>query len=218
MKFICKDHTPPDLTAYAQTSGASYQDLYDNHRGVWEITRLSLAHEQGYICCYCGRRISGLRGTQIEHIWPKGDSRFESMQLDYQNNLIASCDGGKYERKLNPSIPYSDTHCDTPKDNNPIPVHPLMPNCEKKFAYDDQGNVWGLGSDAEVTIKILNLTSTLLKNKRKAAIDNYSILPPSDWQKEYERLDTKDSNGYYPEFCFVLRSYIYFFHGESLTP
>ena len=78
-----------------------------------------------------------------------------------------------------------------------------MPNCEEKFVYDDNGDVWGLGLDAEVTIEILNLTSSLLKNKRKAAIKAYSYLPSIDWREEYEKLNQKDSSGCYTEFCFV---------------
>lgn len=217
MKFIKKKSTPPELLAYARTPNATYEDLHENHKDIWEITRLSLADEQGYICCYCGQYISGFQGTQIEHLFPKGTKAYEKMQLDYENNLIASCDGGKYKRKQNAGIPKTDLHCDTKKHSDPIPVHPLMKYCEEKFLYNDDGDILGIGSDAEATIEILNLKSNILKNMRKAAIDNYTLFPPSDWQKEYERLDKKDSKGCYPEFCFVLRSYIELFHRDALT-
>ena len=211
MKYIHKNAAPPELVAYSRTPGASYKDLYDNHNDIWEITRLSLADEQGYICCYCGQRITGFQGTQIEHIWAKGTKAYEKMQLDYENNLIATCDGGKNMRKSNTSIPSSDLHCDTSKENTPIPIHPLMPNCEEKFLYDVNGDIIGVGSDAEATIDILNLSSPILKNKRKAAIAACSMFPGVDWEEEYKRLEQKDSSGKYTEFCFVLRSYIKFF-------
>ena len=216
MKYIKKKAPPVELVAYRNTLGASYQDLYNNHNDIWELTRLSLAEEQGYICCYCGRRITGFQGTQIEHIFAKGTTAYEKMQLDYETNLLACCDGGKYERKLNPSIPSTDLYCDTPKDTTPIPVTPLNPLCEEKFLYASDGDIVGVGADAEATIEILNLTSHILKNKRKYAIDAYSMFPNVDWEKEHERLNNKNANGEYTEFCFVLQSYIECFHSESL--
>ena len=216
MRYIHKKPTPPELVTYSKTPNSSYEDLYNNHRDLWEITRLSLADEQGYICCYCGQRITGFQGTQIEHIFPKGTIAYKKMQLDYDNNLIASCDGGKSQRKVNPSIPSCDLHCDTKKSDNPIPVSPLNPGCDEKFLYDENGDVIGIGSDAEATIEILNLSSPILKNMRKAAIDAYSLLPNINWKKEYERLKDKNAKGQYIEFCFVLRSYIELFHAETI--
>ena len=70
----------------------------------------------------------------------------------------------------------------------------------------------GVSKDAEVTIKILNLNSPVIKTMRKYAIDNYALFPVTDWTAEIERLHTKNANGQYEEFCFVLESYINFFH------
>jgi len=216
MKYIHKKPAPPELVAYSKTSGASYLKLRKKH-DLYKIIRLSLADEQGYICCYCGQRISGFDdNTQIENIWPKGTPIYEKMQLDYENNLIATCDGGKKLRQTDHSIPFSDCHCDTPKGDTPIPIHPLMPNCEEKFLFEENGEIIGIGSDAEVTIEILNLSSPILKNKRKAAIASLTMFPCLDWKNEYDRLNQKNSNGEYTEFCFVLRKYIEFFHQEAL--
>lgn len=220
MKFIKKNPAPMELIQYSQTPRASYKGLREKeNKKIYALTKLSLTIEQGYVCCYCGQRISGIgEKTQIEHILPKGIPLYQNRQLDYEN-LLACCDGGKGDRVTDKTVP-ADTilHCDASKNNEIIPIHPLMPDCEERFIYDDKGDVFGTDSDAEKTIEILNLPSPVLVNMRKAAIDNYSLKPPSDWKEEYERLDKKDSNGFYPEFCFVLRSYIYFFHGESLTP
>lgn len=216
MRYIHKNLAPPELVKYTKTPGASYKDLHDNHHDIWEITRLSLADEQGYICCYCGQRITGFQGTQIEHIFPKGTTAYEKMQLDYDTNLIASCDGGKYKRHNNPLIPAAQLHCDTKKHDDPIPVNPLNPNCDEKFLYDIDGNILGVGFDAEATIEILNLTSPILKNMRKSAIDAYSFFPNINWKDEYERLKNKNASGQYTEFCFVLRSYIELFHAEAI--
>ena len=216
MRYIRKSAPPAELIAYRKTPGANYKDLHDNHHDIWEITRLSLAEEQGYICCYCGQRITGFQGTQIEHLFAKGTAAYEEMQLDYETNLIASCDGGKYARRSDSSILATELHCDTSKENTPIPVTPLNPLCADKFLYGSDGDVIGVGADAEATIRILNLASPILKNKRKHAIDAYSMFPNVDWEKEHERLNNKNANGEYTEFCFVLQSYIECFHSESL--
>lgn len=91
-----------------------------------------------------------------------------------------------------------------------------MLNCEEKCLYDENGDIIGVGSDAEVTIEILNLYSPILKNKRKAAIASLTMFPCIDWKIEYDRLNQKNSNGEYTEFCFVLRNYIEFFDSEEL--
>lgn len=216
MKYIKKKATPAELIAYRSTSGANYKDLIKNHSDIADIVRLSLADEQGYICCYCGRKIDGIEHTRIEHIFPKSLPDFQPMDLDYENNLLAACDGGKQDRQTDATLTPNDLFCDVYKDNKIIPMHPLNPVCETKFMFDINGEIIGLGSDAEVTINLLNLNSVILKNKRKAAIRYYIDYPVVDWKCEYERLSQKDSSGQYEEFCFVLQSYIEMFHGLEL--
>lgn len=217
MKYIKKNTTPVELCTYKTTTpNANYKDLIKNHSDIADIVRLSLADEQGYICCYCGRRIDGIEHTRIEHIFPKSLTDFQSMDLDYENNLLAACDGGKQDRKMDSTKTTNDLFCDVFKDDKIIPIHPLNPICEDKFLYDENGDILGVGSDAEVTIKLLNLNSVILKNKRKAAIKYYKDYPVLDWQYEYERLSQKDATGKYEEFCFVLQKYIEMFHGTAL--
>ena len=216
MKLIKKNTVPAELVAYKSTAGANYKDLINNHPDIADIVRLSLADEQGYICCYCGRQIDGITHTRIEHIYPKSIPAFQPMELDYENNLLAACDGGKQERKIDLTKTPNDLFCDVFKDDKVIPIHPLNPVCVNKFMYDANGEVIGVGSDAEVTISLLNLNSVILKNKRKAAIKYYIDYPVSDWKREYERLSSKDSSGKFEEFCFVLQRYIEFFYSDSL--
>lgn len=216
MKYIKKKSTPPELIAYKSTTGANYKDLIKNHPDIADIVRLSLADEQGYICCYCGRKIDGIEHTRIEHIFPKSLPDFQPMDLDYENNLLAACDGGRQDRQTDTTLTPNDLFCDVYKDNKIIPIHPLNPVCEAKFMFDINGEIFGLGSDAEVTINLLNLNSVILKNKRKAAIKYYIDYPVADWKGEYERLSKKDNYGKYEEFCFVLQSYIEMFHSLEL--
>lgn len=68
--------------------------LIDRQNGVFnkKALRTSLLKEQGYICCYCGRRILDHPSQSvIDHLLPK--SRFKEKTYDY-DNLLASCVGG----------------------------------------------------------------------------------------------------------------------------
>lgn len=208
MKLIRKNPTPQELTTYKSITGANYKDLIRNHSDIADIVRLSLTDEQGYICCYCGRRIDGIAHTRIEHIFPKSNADYSLMQLDYENNLLAACDGGKQDRNADPTKTSADLYCDEHKHDKVIPISPLNPVCEEKFLFDELGDIIGIGSDAEVTINMLNLNSVFLKHRRKAAIKYYIDYHVSNWKQEYERLSVKDSQGKYEEFCFVLQRYI----------
>ncbi len=210
MKYINKKPEPVSLRQYRQKSNASYIGLRKK-KALYREVKQSLAEEQGFICCYCGRRISGGADSQIEHIFAKGTPAYEEMQLDYETNLLACCDGGKSARETD-SIRKEDLYCEAQKGDTILPINPLNPDCKKKFMFAENGEVIGVSKDAEVTIKILNLNSPVIKTMRKYAIDNYSLFPVTDWEAELERLRTKNEKGEYEEFCFVLESYIEIFH------
>lgn len=213
MKYIQKHSPPPELVAYRQTPGASYPKM-TRKKGLYKKVKQALAKEQGYICCYCGRRISGGADTQIEHFFAKGTPAYDEMQLDYETNLLACCDGGKAERAKR-AIRKQDLYCESVKGIVILPVNPLTIECEDKFLFSDDGEAIGVTKDAEVTIKILNLNSPVIKNMRKYAIDNYALVPPISWEDELQRLKNRNSNDQYEEFCFVLEAYISTFHRAS---
>lgn len=213
MKYIQKHSPPPELVAYRQAPGASYPKM-TRKKGLYKKVKQALAKEQGYICCYCGRRISGGTDSQIEHFFAKGTPVYDEMQLDYETNLLACCDGGKQERAKR-TIRSQDLYCESVKGSNILPVNPLTIECEDKFLFSDDGEVIGVTKDAEVTIKILNLNSPVIKNMRKYAIDNYALVPPVSWEDELHRLKSRNSRDQYEEFCFVLEAYISTFHGVS---
>ena len=214
MKYIQKNSPPSDMVAYRQMPGASYPGMRKK-KSLYRKVKLALAREQGYICCYCGRRISGGADTQIEHFFAKGTPAYDEMQLDYETNLLACCDGGKAERAKR-AIRKQDLYCESVKGSVILPVNPLTIECEDKFLFSDDGEVLGVNKDAEVTIKILNLNSPVIKNMRKYAIDNYALVPPISWEDELQRLKNRNSNDQYEEFCFVLEAYISTFHGASI--
>ena len=205
MKYIQKNPPPKKLIEYRKKSSSSYSSMIKKPK-LCRTVRRALLQEQGFICCYCGRRIS-IKDSQIEHFFAKGNPVYEEMQLDYETNLLACCDGGKAERSKK-TINKNELYCEAVKDETILPINPLTKECENKFLFDENGEVIGLSVDANVTIKILNLNSPVIKNMRKYAIDNYKILPPSNWNDELQRLSQKNAKGYYEEFCFVLENYI----------
>lgn len=210
MKYIHKNPEPMGLKLYRQTPGASYPGLRKK-KALYRAVKQALAQEQGYICCYCGRRITGKADSQIEHIFAKGTPTYEEMQLDYESNLLACCDGGKSQRTTD-SIRKEDIYCEAPKGDKILPINPLILNCEDMFMFSEDGEVLGVSKAAEVTIKILNLNSPVIKTMRKYAIDNYALFPVSDWDAEIKRLQSKNESDQFEEFCFVLESYIKLFH------
>lgn len=80
---------------------ATYEDLKDYE---YFMLKKSLVEEQGFICCYCERRIGAnkkLTDCDIEHFMPRNpDSSMpvaqqaicRAAQLDYFN-MFASCEG-----------------------------------------------------------------------------------------------------------------------------
>lgn len=221
MKFIAKKEAPKEYQNYCRRNKASYDDLKkENNREVYDKLRLSLLEEQGYICCYCGCRIT-LDNVTVEHLKPR--DKYKKQELDY-SNLLASCDGGQNKRRKNKRATLNKNeidrqyplYCNCKKGNSEIPVTPLIDNCEERFKYDEKGNIFCEEGDnaAENTMNILNLNNSTLKNQRKAAIESI-ILYEDEIQKikqeEIARLSSKQDVdgvfGYLP-FCFAMTSYL----------
>lgn len=79
MKYIHKNPEPIGLRQYKQNLNASYAGLRKK-KALYRAVKLSLAQEQGFICCYCGRRVSGSApDTQIEHLYAKGTPHYDEM-------------------------------------------------------------------------------------------------------------------------------------------
>lgn len=214
MQYIVKGNEPDALIEYRKTPGVGFENL---DKEVSLAIKQALLQEQGHICCYCGKRIMLDNKTILEHILCRND--YKELALSY-NNILASCDGGqsdrrgqkRKEKRLFPS------HCDDKKSNKIIPLTPVCVDCENKFAYDDEGGVYGITPEAEQTISVLGLDCTTVKNRRKAAIEAYKLyremlkMTPEDsvvfWNQKLSFNSEKSSDGKYPEYCFAVRYYI----------
>lgn len=203
MRHITKTVPPQEFVDYCATPGVSY----DNLSGTPKIKlRQRLLEDQGYICCYCGRRIENDKHTKIEHI--KCQENNKDLALCFEN-MLASCDGGEQDRE-NRVRPKHKVHCDAKKENDDIPISPLDETIEDYLMFFDDGTVKGKGDIGKELVRILGLDTKYLIIQRRNAIENYKVLPVSDWRTEVERLKIKGSDGKYEEFCFVLQSYAEF--------
>jgi len=205
LKYIEKQSPPERFIRYKKGCGATFEDLSENHIDIKQELRASLVEEQGYICCYCGCRIDATDAI-VEHLKPKDGNKYPQLQLEY-TNLLASCDGGQNARHNGRVYP---SCCDNCKDNSEINLHPLMPECESRFLFDAEGDIICAQDDLEAieTIRVLNLKSPVLKNRRKAVVAGVQYLPDEwNWGEELNKLKEKEE-GKYREFCFVMESYI----------
>ena len=200
MRKIQKTEPPQEFIDFCKSmTGVSFENLSGEPKNA---LRKRLLEDQGYICCYCGRRVDD-SNTKIEHIKPQ--KLFPELSLDFKN-MLASCDGGEKDRSEGAKKNEHGTHCDAKKGNQIIPCSPLE-DVEELFHYFADGTVVGTGNGYD-TVNILGLNTQFLVHQRKAAIESYKIYPPQNWSDEYKRLLRRKDDGKFVEYCFVLQSYI----------
>ena len=202
---------------------AVYDDLY----GTSEYYNLkkSLLEEQGYICCYCEKKIGhsrGLKDCDIEHFMPRNpDRRYltsvecdqcRKAQMEY-TNLFVSCKGEKA---------YSADHCNHKKDNwfdFKRCISPADKRIKGMFGFRLNGEIFLKNSLGKEMEEHLNLTSYILEEQRKAAFDKVLDIEFEDedlfGDKEYVEAVAEEydnmQDGEYAEFCsmitYCLREY-----------
>ncbi len=170
MKHIVKNPEPKELLDWKCSD-----KMYLRGKPRWnrlpsiikDILRKKISNEQGYICCYCERRLID-DDFHLEHLMPKDISKFPEKQLDY-NNLLCSC-----QLELEKGEP---RHCGNSKGSwfQEINfVSPLNPNCENKFKYTFDGHIEPSDindTDAVTTIEKLQLDK--LNKSREKAIEPF---------------------------------------------
>ncbi|WP_414529720.1 retron system putative HNH endonuclease [Nodularia chucula] len=209
MKRIIKGAEPPCLLKYRQIDGANYEG-YSPKKPLKE----ALLTEQGYICCYCMRRIS-IDNMEIEHNKARNKNCYPELQLDYKN-LLASCTGNRGKGLKN-------FHCNARKGyyegkNNICKIN-LNPadskrNCEHYIKYSANGEILSTSDDETINHElneILNLNLQTLKDNRKTAF--FTVINAlkkkfsnKTWskeaiQKKVEELSSKDAEGKYSPYC-----------------
>lgn len=159
MRKIDKGQEPDSLSAFKRRHPlARYPDVSDAER---QEIRHTCAAEQFYLCAYCCQRISGTNeDTMNEHV--EAQDRAPNRTLDF-SNLVASCRTPK--------------QCDAAHGAQPLPLTPLMPECETELRFKLSGRVDGLTERASEAIRVLNLGDSEQNNKalvakRKQLVDS----------------------------------------------
>lgn len=213
MKYISKRPEPEELIKYKETPGVCYEDMA-SRPAVRNPVKQSLVEEQGYICCYCGRRIANDSNTHIEHL--KSQKVYPLLQLCYEN-MLATCDGGQAQRsardqngrKIHRNYP---VFCDACKEEHDIPIDPLQRECEAHFIFDQDGQIIydTDDHDAKETVRRLNLDNSVLNNMRREAIAEYVDISHSteEWNFIASELMKPDESGSFKPFCFAVYSFI----------
>ena len=197
MRHIIKTDPPQEFIEYCETPGVSFDGLSGVAK---DALRKRLLEDQGYICCYCGRKIYNDKNTKIEHV--KCQKNYKELSLCFEN-MLASCDGGDKDRENNVK---HQLHCDAKKENKDIPISPLE-NIDGYLSFFEDGTVKGRGEIGRELIRILGLDAKFLNTQRKNAIDKYELCFPDDLESELLLLKQKH-DGCYEEFCFVLEQYV----------
>lgn len=195
MRNIAKSKPPGSLVAYAKSQGAYYGG---QPSAVTRDLKRSLLVEQGYLCCYCMRRVDNNDKLKVEH-W-RSQSGYPQLQLEY-GNLLAACDGNTGKRR-------SEQTCDTRKGNEELSYNPAnnSHDVESRIAYRADGKVFAPTDQSfdDQLNDVLNLNEPTLVNNRKAAIQaakrSLGLKPGSRRKREVEKLlldlQTPDKNGH----------------------
>lgn len=198
MKHIIKGDEPQEFHDWKDSANEDWQPSYHALRGVEkEAVKNSLMAEQGYICCYCERRLLD-NDSHIEHLKPQSDPGVDPLDYD---NMVCSC-----QDQLKKGEP---RHCGNLKEDwfdDHLFVSPLDANCENQFAYTHDGGIQAFPENntaADKTIEKLGLNIPKLIDLRKKAIEPFldEDLDDTDIANFVSGYLQKDNQGEFGEFC-----------------
>lgn len=187
MRFVVKAAEPLELTEWRTSGNTNWQPTYGGlQAGLKDRIRRSLLGDQGYVCCYCERRVANDPGVHIEHLVPQ--SKRPDLALHY-SNMLCSCS--------------SKHHCGHARGNSELPVNPLESDCGDVFDFRSNGAVDARqgprSGDAHHAIQVLNLDTDSLRDRRRRAVDAFlgemAHEPPSTWSKRVLELLGSDVTG-----------------------
>ncbi|MGK7892579.1 MAG: retron system putative HNH endonuclease [Xenococcus sp. (in: cyanobacteria)] len=215
MKYIKKNQAPECFSDWKKLANEDWKPRWDNFQEPQKSkVHHCLLEEQGFICCYCGRRITKYI-SHIEHLKPR--NQYPDLTLDY-DNFIASCQG---ESEAKSTVP---VHCGHKKDKwyeETLMVSPLDSNCADFFRYTEAGQILATKdcnkqAAAQETIKRLALDIDKLKKMRQGAIegilDYIDVTNADEIIMLIDGFEKPNANGEYDEFCsvivYILRQYL----------
>lgn len=209
MIYIKKQKEPSSLREHRSTPGANFNSLDKTE------LRKSLLEEQGYLCAYCMRRISGDKDVKIEHY----RARNIQNEMEYVN-LLAVCTGNETMKNSGGKVDPDKFTCDTKKKNKELHINPQNRLDMESIYYDNQGNIYSKNPVYQEDFDyILNLNDRFgfLINNRKNALaavikELRKLKPGQNAMPLLRRLEKwsiqKNKSGEYPEYAGIIRWYI----------
>ena len=211
MKYIQKGKEPQNFSDWKATQKSigvnyDYKSLSNPEKGAVHISLLS---EQGYICCYCCKKVEQ-SNSHIEHLAPQSKTDLE-LSVDY-TNMLASC--GR-----DPDWP---EYCGNKKKNLAIGVSPLQANCEEFFNYSSTGEILPTANnlaqqkDAQTTIEVLGLNHYDLMQGRIQALEALQgIMTQQEAELLAQVCQQMNAQGRYQPFCNAVLSFHKNYFGVS---
>lgn len=165
MKPIQKGAEPKIFQDWKAQANSDWTPTYEDLRGKEKAAvKTALMVEQGYLCCYCERKIDD-PDSHIEHFQPQHLDTVDPLDFD---NMLCSC---QKERAAGEPL-----HCGAIKANWFDPdllVSPLDPDCATRFRFTLDGRIKPHQTPdlaAETTISKLGLDLPKLNALRAGAI------------------------------------------------
>lgn len=151
MRKIVKGSEPCALADWKRANPTGrYGQLTEVER---QDIREACTQEQHFLCAYCCTEITGSNAdTMNEHV--EAQRLAPQRSLDF-SNIVASCTTPK--------------QCDNSHDSQPLPLTPLMDECETELRFKISGRVEGLTERARESIRVLNLGESEASNKQLVA-------------------------------------------------
>jgi uncharacterized protein (TIGR02646 family) len=144
-------YEPPSLTTWKRDNpGKRYGDIGDSDMHIRQDIRVIATKEQYFLCAYCCQAISSNNNdTMNEHV--EAQCLAPARTLDF-TNIVASCK--------------TPNQCDNSHGSQPLPLTPLMDECETELLFKISGRVEGLTDRAKEAIRVLNLGDAETNNKK----------------------------------------------------
>ncbi|MEG4342077.1 retron system putative HNH endonuclease [Microcoleus sp. A003_D6] len=211
MKYIQKGKEPQNFSDWKATQkslGVNYDYKYLSNPEKAAV-HISLLSEQGYICCYCCKKVEQ-SNSHIEHLAPQSKTDSE-LSVDY-TNMLASC--GR-----DPDWP---EYCGNKKQNLAIGVSPLQANCEEFFNYSSTGEILPTANnlahqkDAQTTIEVLGLNHYDLMQGRIQALEALQgIMTQQEAELLAQVCQQMNAQGRYQPFCNAVFYFLKNYFGVS---
>jgi len=202
MKYIVKGPEPQAFANWKASGNNNWHPIYDNlDRDTKKAVKDALMDEQGYLCCYCERRLT-TDDSHIEHFKPQSDESVDP--LDF-SNMLCSCQSNVRQGK-----PLRCGHRKGDWFDDELLVSPLDPSCEGRFSFTGDGHIKPTKENdvaAEETIKRLGLDIGNLVESRAKAIEPFldDTLAEEDLKRLVSGYLQKDNQGTYGEFWTTIR-------------